>query len=202
MLHTTFTLLRKAQACSGRYRHFAKAVGGVKVYGAQTPIPLTLILERNGLDDALWCLRCVLPEEVEERDKQARLLACDYAERTLHLFGAQFPQDARPRQAIETARRFTNGEAALAEMDAARDAAWDAARDSAGDAAWVARNAAWVARNAAGDAALAAWAAAWVVARATGAAAWVSARAGAIEREWQAQRFRELLEAGGDKAPA
>jgi hypothetical protein len=57
-------------------------------------------------------------------DRERRLLACDYAERVLPLFEAQYPSDDRPRQAIEVARRFANGQATEEEMLEARDAAW------------------------------------------------------------------------------
>jgi hypothetical protein len=57
-------------------------------------------------------------------DQQRRLLACDYAERVLPLFEAQYPDDDRPRQAIQVARQFANGQATEEEMLEARDAAW------------------------------------------------------------------------------
>lgn len=53
---TTFTELKAAGACQPRYRHLAKALGGVKVYGNDTPIPLLKILETNGEDDVEWAL--------------------------------------------------------------------------------------------------------------------------------------------------
>ena len=169
MLYTTFRRAREAKACPDRYRHFARAVGGVEKYGEDTPIPLSRILTINGLADALWALRCVVPKDVAERDSLARLLACDYAEHVLPLYKQQYPTDRRPHEAIETARRFVRGEASLGELVAAEKAAWAAGATS--EAAGAAR---------------AAWAA--------GAAE----RASAAEREWQARRLLERLEAGGD----
>ena len=197
MLHTTFKLLKQANACEPNYRDFAKALGGVKSYGEDAPIPLTKVLEINGLDDAHWALRCVLPEEEGKRDRLSRLLTADYAEHVLHLFEAKFPNDNRPRVVIETARRFARGEATKEELWAAgeaawaaRAAAWEAAREAAGaaagEAAWAARAAAWeVAGAPASAAAGAVRAAAWEVARAARAA----------EREWQTKHLREMLEA-------
>ena len=136
-LHTTFKLLREANACKPSYVKFAEAIGGVKAYGDSTPIPLSKILEVNGLDDALWCLKCVLPEETAARDKLVRLLACDCAERVLPIFERTYPQDARPRQAIETARLFAAGLATKEQVASA--AAW---AGEAAEAAWAAAGAA------------------------------------------------------------
>ena len=97
-----------------------------------------------------------------------RLFACDVAQDVLPWFEAVVPDDPRPRDAIQVARRYTVGEATDAELDAARAAAWTASRDAAGAAA---RDAAWTAAGAAARAA--AGAAAWTAAgAAAGAAAW------------------------------
>lgn len=147
MIHTTFRKLHEAGACTERYRFLAKALGGIKTYGKDTPITLLQILDINGLDDALWALRAC-----DDAEKFSRLLACDYVERVLHIFEAKYPDDDRPREAIAVSRRYARGEATDAELSAARNAAGAAA----GDAAWyAARNAA----RSAGAAARAAWAA-------------------------------------------
>ena len=119
MLYTTFRLVREAGACKNHYRQFAKAVGGVKAYGQDTPIPLIKILEINGLNDALWALRAVLPEEKASRDRMARLLAADFAEHVLHLYERQYPEDNQCRQAIETARQYAEGQATDTQLAAA-----------------------------------------------------------------------------------
>ena len=139
MLHTTFALLRQHGACTDGYKKLAKALGGVKAYGQDKPIPLTAVLDSNGLDDTLWCLRAVLPEEKAERDKQARLLACDYAERALN----REREDGREPgpsswDAIRVARAFALGQATNAELAAAWEAAWAAAGVAAWVAAWAA----------------------------------------------------------------
>ena len=124
-------------------------------------------------------------------ERTARIFACDCAERSLHLFEKAYPNDKRPRTAIEVARRFVEGKATKEERAAARAAAWAAARAAAWaaarDAAWAAgaaaraaaRDAAWDARDAAWDARAAAW----------------DARAAArdAERGWQVNHLCELL---------
>jgi len=197
MLSTTFALLHKAGACTGRYRYLAEALGGIKKYGRDKPIPLAVLLKHNGIADALWSLRAVPEDQAATRDKLARLFACDCAAHVLKFFGKAFPGDKRPREAIEVARRYARGKATEEELAAAWDAAWAAAwaaaRAAAGDAA---RAAAWDA----------AWAAAWAAARdaawaAARDAAWAAARdaagdaAGDAERRWQVKTFKKRLEA-------
>ena len=173
MLTTTLALLHTAGACTARYRHLCAALGGATVYGKDTPIPLTRISDANGLDDALWALCAVPQHETADRDRLARIFACDCAERALPIFERERPGDTRPRAAIAVARRFAAGGATRAELAAAGAAAGAAARAAAGAAAG---DAAWAA---AGDTAPdAAWAAAWAAA---GAAAW-DAQADIIRR--------------------
>jgi hypothetical protein len=113
-----------------------------------------------------------------------RLFACRVAEDVLPLYEAKYPDDDRPRKAIETARRYADGQATDDELAAAQAAAWDAARAAARAAAqaaawaaaWAAaRDAAWAAARAA------AWAAAWDAAR---AAAWAAARDATRAAAW------------------
>ena len=178
MLTLTFKAAKREGACKESYRKFARFKGGVNKWGEDKPFPLLEVLEHNGLDDALWALECCEP--IEERDRIARLFICDCAERVLHLFEEKFPDDKRPRQAIEVARRFAIGQATIEELRDAREAAW---------AAWEAGAAAWEAAEAAG----AAWEAG-EAAEAAGAAreaAWGAARE--AEREWQKEQLRRYL---------
>ena len=143
--------------------------------------------------------------------QEQRLIAADFAERVLPLFEAEYPDDDRPRKAIEAARAYARGEITKEQMAAAGAAAWDAAMAAAGAAAWdAAKNAAWAAAwDAAGTAArAAAWAdaradaraAAWAVAgdAAKNAAAWDAAAWG-DERAWQQQRIDEVVAARGKR---
>ena len=121
-LTTTFNLLRKARACSSRYRFLRKSLKDVK---DDEPINLLTILETNGLDDALWAL-CAT---VENCDKVDRLMAADFAEQVLPIW-QKYSQDKRPELAIKAARDFAEGHITRVELDAARAAAWAAARDA------------------------------------------------------------------------
>src|SRR3990167_11449555 len=106
-LTTTFELLRKADACTEGYRTLAKHLGGVTRYGADTPIDLLTILDSNGLQDTLWCLRATHQEA--DALTVAKLFAIDCAERALPIFEAKHPNDQRPRQAIQAAKDYMAG---------------------------------------------------------------------------------------------
>jgi hypothetical protein len=153
------------------------------------PLGIATIVESNGLDDALWCLRAV-----EGEDRKIRLFAVWCARRVQHLM-----TDPRSLQALDVAEAYANGTATLVELRlaadaaraAARDAAWGAAADAAWGAAWgAAWSAAW---GAAADAARdAAWGAARDAARAVASDAASQASDAAREAEVQAQT-QELL---------
>ena len=122
-------------------------------------------------------------------EQEQRLIAADFAEHVLPLFEADYPDDDRPRKAIEAARAFVRGQITIEQLEAARDAAWAAASAAASAAA---RDAALAATR---DAALAAardaaWAAAGDAARAAARAA-----AGDAERAWQQQRIDAVVAA-------
>ena len=127
MLHTTFRKAQKVGACIKSYKKMAKALGGISKYGVNTPIPLDKVLEVCGLDDTLWCLHIT----IESCDREARLFACDCAERGLPIYEARYSNDRRPRQAIETSRKFANGQATSEELAAS----WAAAAGAAAVAA-------------------------------------------------------------------
>ena len=127
-LHTTLRLLKDHNACVDGYKKLRRHLP--KKWKLDTHISLTTILESNGVDDALWALRAVLPEEETDRDRLARLMAADFAEHVLPIWQKHNPGDDRPAYAIATARRFACEEAAKEELAAARDAACAAARDA------------------------------------------------------------------------
>ncbi|GAH17203.1 unnamed protein product, partial [marine sediment metagenome] len=187
-LITTFGQLHDKKACKDRYRHLAKALGGIRKYGRTKPINLLAILEHNGLDDFFWVLGIIKDHQI------LRAMAADFAESVLPIFEKQYPADKRPREAIEVARRYARGEATAAAWAATGAAARAAARAATGAAAWAAARAAagaatgaaaWAAARAAAGAAAraAAWAAAGDAAR---AAAWAAAGDAARAAAWAA----------------
>ena len=183
-MQTTLNAIKKHSPCESGWKKLLASLGKTKADDA--PLELTHILQSNGLDDALWCLRA-LPEQYH---KQIRLYACDVAEHVLPIFEKLFPEDKRVRSCIEAARGFANGTVSEEQLYAARAAAWDSALAAAGDSAWdAAWAAAWDSAWAAAEAAAedAAWAAAW----AARAAAWDAA--GDAEQNYQADLFIKYL---------
>ena len=105
-------------------------------------------------DNKTTCQQIRLVKQVEGwNDKNLRLFACWCAEQVLPIYEKDYPNDKRPRHAIDSARRYAEGLATAKELSAAWAAAWAAASA----AAWAAARAAALA---------AAWAAAWDAARA------------------------------------
>jgi hypothetical protein len=116
-LHTTHNLVKAANACRPGFERFTiREALIVKGYDDNSLLPLSLILEINGLDDAVWLLRAVPEQQASERDRIARLFACDCAERVLPIYEAQHPGEERPRRAIQAARRFALDEISSSEM--------------------------------------------------------------------------------------
>lgn len=169
-LTTTLDLLRKHHACNtpkpGRYDHLVGALG--PGWDDMEPIGLLTILGHNGVDDMLWALRATQ----QNCCRVACLLAADFAEAALPLWGERQRRRTQEQQEITAARRLaqskaTDGESA--DGGAAVRAAYVASRDArylagctAGEAARVATAGDVRGGIAAGDAAWAAAdAAAW-----------------------------------------
>ena len=170
-MKTTLNKIRAHSPCDSGWKRLLKNLGKTKA--DDEPLALTAILESNGLDDALWCLRAV-----EGHKREMRLFAVECARSVQHLM-----TDKRSLDALDVAERYANGQATQAELAAARDAAraaayaaWDAAR-AARAAAYAAGDAA--ARDAARAAEDAAAYAAWDAARAARAAAYAAGDAAA-----------------------
>ena len=170
-MKTTLNAIRSHNPCTDGWKKLLQHLS--KTEADDEPLSIKTILNSNGLDDALWCLRAV-----EGHNKDIRLLAVAYARQVQHLM-----TDPRSLAALDVAERYAHGQATNDELTAARDAAWSAA---------------WAAELAVAVAVAAAWAinidcakvcamsAAW-------AAAWAAARAAA--RESQAKMLLEICDA-------
>ena len=126
------------------------------------------LLDDNHFDYVKWLLKNLLTKE------QNQLWAINSAESVLGLFETKYPNDLRPRQAIQAAKDFLAGK--ITAYDAY------AAAHAAADAAYAAHAAAYAAAHAAAyaaDAADAADAAAHAAHAAANAAAYAAANAAA-----------------------
>ena len=137
-MQTTLKKIKKHSPCKDGWEKLLNHLG--KTEADDEVFELRTILKSNGLDDTIWAFRAV-----EGKDKEIRLFAADCAEMMLPIYEKQYPNDKRPRLAIQAARDYANGLITLEELAAAWDAAWDAARaawDAASAAARAARAAA------------------------------------------------------------
>jgi len=170
MLTTTLNRIRAHRPCADGWQKLLAHLG--KTAADDAPLSFETILESNGIDDALWCLRAE-----PQHAKEYRLFAVWCARQVQHLM-----TDPRSLAALDVAERHANGGATDAELGAAWDAAWHAA--GAAWAAWhAARAAAWAAASDAARAA--AWAAALD-------AALDAARDAKLVAAWAARRARFL----------
>ena len=113
---TTLNEIRAHDPCKKGWEKLLSHLGKTKADAE--PLALLTILESNGLDDALWCLRA------KSLDRLSRHFQAWCAEQVLHHFEDERPTDTRVRDQITMLRNDT---AIESERAAARDAAWDAA---------------------------------------------------------------------------
>jgi len=130
-LTTTLQRIKDAHACADGYRTLAKHLGGCESYGMDTEINLLTVLESNGVQDMIWCFRCT----VEDSKLTASQLAIEFAAECLPIFEQCYPNDFRPRGAIDAARWYMAGAVTLDELKKARSAAYTAAAYTAAAAA-------------------------------------------------------------------
>ena len=173
-MNTTLIAIREHNPCTNGWKKLLSHLEKTKA--DDELLPITTILDSNGLDDALWCLRAV-----DGRAREMRLYAVWCARQVRHLMA-----DKRSINALDVAVRHANGTATDDELAAARAAAWAAALVAARDAAMeTARAAAWAA----------AWDDAWAAARAAArdAASNVQAK--------ELRRVCDCISAGQDPYP-
>ena len=100
MLHITFNSIKAKEAPYYGYDILSNYLGGDSNYGMDTPISLLTCLESNTLDDVIWALSATL-EDSSSFSKQFSI-AC--AEHVLPIFEEKYPEDKRPRLALEAAK--------------------------------------------------------------------------------------------------
>ena len=161
MLYTNLKLLRENNACSSG---LATLIASLPEKHTEAKlIPLSHVLKSNGLEHGLWALAAT----TKDARKVAARMAIEFARQSLENFEKLYPEDKRPRTALEVAADFLDGKATLKEGESAACAVESAA--CAVESAWSAVESAWsavesascAARSAARFAARSAWSAAW-----------------------------------------
>jgi len=135
MITTTLNRIRSHSPCETGWKTLLAHLGKTKA--DDEPLPYGVIVESNGLDDALWCCRAE-----PQYDKAWRLFAVWCARQVQYLM-----TDSLSIAALDVAERHAHGNATDQELSAAGDAASAASWATANAAAWATTNAA------AGDAA-------------------------------------------------
>ena len=170
MLTTTLNAIRDQDPCVDGWQELLAYLG--KTGPDDEPLTFATILDSNGVDNALWALRCVTGH-----DRAIRHYAVWCARQVQHLM-----MDPRSVEALDVADRYADGLATDEELSAA----WAALAAAEAAALAAAQAAAEAASLAAAQAAAQAAAedAAWAAAQ---AAAWA---AGDTARDAQAAEFR------------
>ena len=137
-MKTTLNQIRKYEPCADGWQKLLTYLGKTKA--DDEPLSIATIIDSNGLNDALWCLRAV-----EGHGREISLYAVWCARQVQHLLA-----DKRSLKVLDVAERYANGQATKYELAAAR-AAVEAARAAAWAAAEAAARAAAEAAEAAGD---------------------------------------------------
>ena len=186
MITTTLRQIRQHNPCSEGWRTLLTFLG--KTGADDDPLPLVTILQSNGLDDALWCLRTITGH-----DKEITRFAFACAQEVRHLM-----TDQRSLDVLSALERHLESPLSREELDRVLVAARTAARAAAGAAVWAAEAAVWAAEAAAGAAVWAAAGAAEAAraaAEAAQAAAWVPGAAAEAAEEAEAARAAAWAEA-------
>jgi len=143
-MKTTYEKIKSFRPCSDGWKKLLENTNPEMNMTAE--IDLMDILRSNGIKDAVWALRCW-----DYMDWC--LFICDVCESILPIFEKKYPEDDRPRKALQAIKACKAGTVAgQAYYATAADAAY-AAADAAYAAANAAAAAAYAAANAAADAA-------------------------------------------------
>jgi hypothetical protein len=173
-MRTTLNQIRAHHPCHDGWQKLLRGLN--KAAADDEPLWIDQVLDHNGLDDALWCLR-----SVEGCDREIRLYAVWCARRVQH-----HVSDPLSVAALDVAERHARGEVSdeeLASVDARATAA-------VASMAWAAAPVAYAAWAAASVSAATATAAAYTTAGWTSDAAARSARD--TERAAQAEELRRI----------
>ena len=122
---TTLRQIRQHNPCKEGWRTLLTFLG--KTEADDEPLPLTTILQSNGLDDALWCLRTITGYD---REITRFVLAC--VQEVSHLMTDQRSLDVLSalERHLESPLSKRELDQVVAEAEAAAAAAW-AARSAA-----------------------------------------------------------------------
>ncbi|MCK5609681.1 hypothetical protein KAR91_47850 [Candidatus Pacearchaeota archaeon] len=120
----TLNIIKEKRPCTSGWKILLKSLN--KTEADNEELDLIDVLKSNGIEDAIWCLRCFKYEDY-------CLFLADVAESVLHIYERKNKNTA-PRDAITAIREYKLGNINKAELKNAADAA-AAAAAAAADAA-------------------------------------------------------------------
>lgn len=119
MIYTTLNKIRERRPCRGGWEELLASLG--KRTADDEPLAMTTILDSNGLQDALWCLRAC--------DEKYEPLWRLYAVWCVRALG-RLLTDSRSRASLDVAEKHARGRVSDEELAAARIAAFSASADA------------------------------------------------------------------------
>lgn len=137
-MKTTLNDIREHSPCGAGWQKLLRYLG--KTQADDEPLSIVTVLDSNGAEDALWCLRAV----PTDHDREIRIFTLWCARQVQHLM-----VDPRSVAAIGVAERYANGRASEEELDVALTAAMDATLDAGSTSTGIAEGGALVAVHAA-----------------------------------------------------
>ena len=119
-MKTTLNKIREHSPCEPGWKQLLTNLGKTKA--DDEPVSIAFILESNGLDDAIWCLRAG-----DGHEREIRLYAVECACIVQRMMADKCSLDA-----LDVAERYADGLATCEELAelAAAWAVWDDARDA------------------------------------------------------------------------
>jgi len=108
MISTTLNEIKDHHPCTSGWKQLLTYLN--KSNADDEQLSYKTILNAIGIDDTVWCLRAL-------EYKQYALFNADVAESVLHLFETKYPDDNRPRKAIEAIRLYIKGEITLEQFN-------------------------------------------------------------------------------------
>lgn len=144
MLYTTLNAIKKKSPCESGWKKLLTFLGKTK--SDNEMLSFQTIIESNGFDDALWCLRAP-----KDNDREIILFAVWCARQVEYL-----DKSGVSKRTNDVSERFANKNASKDDLYYVRDAAWYAARHTTSCAArhttscaaWIALSkAAWAASS-------------------------------------------------------
>ena len=101
----TLNVIKSKSPCTSGWEKLLKSFDKTKA--DETPVSIAHLLDSNGINDTLWVIFNCIPDELQHKRNMLADLAepaIKAAESVLHIFEEKYPEDKRPRDAIENAK--------------------------------------------------------------------------------------------------